>query len=76
MPLGNWGHQQYLAGDSGFCRHQMFDWCERNNVYYITGIAGNSCLEEILKPTINEAGRLFCRDSEKAAPFCRIYVQS
>lgn len=58
-----------FRGDSGFCRHQMFDWCERNNVYYITDIAGNSCLEEILKQTINEAERLFAETQEKQRLF-------
>ena len=28
-----------LRADSGFCRHQMLSWCERNEVGYIVGIA-------------------------------------
>jgi hypothetical protein len=35
-----------FRGDSGFCRHRMFDWCERNDVFYIVGIAKNSRLLE------------------------------
>lgn len=34
-----------FRGDSGFCRHRMFDWCERNDVRYIVGLARNAVLE-------------------------------
>ena len=34
-----------FRGDSGFCRHRMFDWCERNGVRYIVGLARNRVLE-------------------------------
>ena len=34
-----------FRGDSGFCRHRMFDWCERNDVRYIVGLARNRVLE-------------------------------
>ena len=34
-----------FRGDSGFCRHRMFDWCERNDVHYIVGLARNAVLE-------------------------------
>jgi hypothetical protein len=36
-----------FRGDSGFCRHKMFDWCEKNNVKYIVGIPGNKVLNEL-----------------------------
>ena len=34
-----------FRGDSGFCRHRMFDWCERNDVQYVVGLARNAVLE-------------------------------
>ena len=34
-----------FRGDSGFCRHRMFDWCERHDVGYIVGLARNQVLE-------------------------------
>ena len=34
-----------FRGDSGFCRHRMLDWCDRNNVRYIVGLARNAVLE-------------------------------
>jgi hypothetical protein len=31
-----------FRGDSGFCRHRMFDWCEKNDVdYIVTNIEGD-----------------------------------
>lgn len=33
-----------LRGDSGFCRHKMFNWCDRNRVDYVVGIAKNAIL--------------------------------
>lgn len=58
-----------FRGDSGFCRHEMFDWCERKNVYYITGTAGNVCLKRIIKPTMDEAEKLFKETNEKQRLF-------
>lgn len=58
-----------FRGDSGFCRHHMFNWCEKNSVYYITGIAGNKCLEQLLKPTMNDAEKLFAETQEKQRLF-------
>ena len=34
-----------FRGDSGFCRHRMLDWCDRNGVRYIVGLARNAVLE-------------------------------
>ena len=34
-----------FRGDSGFCRHRMLEWCDRNGVRYIVGLARNAVLE-------------------------------
>ena len=34
-----------VRGDSAFCRHRMLNWCERNDVRYIVGLARNAVLE-------------------------------
>lgn len=34
-----------FRGDGGFCRHRMFEWCEKNDVSYITGIGRNDRLQ-------------------------------
>lgn len=44
-----------FRGDSGFCRHHMLNWCDRNNVSYIVGIAKNSRLNDLAEPWLLEA---------------------
>jgi hypothetical protein len=34
-----------LRGDSGFCRHRVMNWCERNHVHYLLGLARNAVLQ-------------------------------
>jgi len=36
-----------FRGDSGFCRHEMFNWCEKHDVKYIAGIAGNAVVKQL-----------------------------
>jgi hypothetical protein len=36
-----------FRADSGFCRHLMMDWCDKNNIEYIIGIARNPRLESM-----------------------------
>ena len=48
-----------FRGDSGFCRHKMFDWCESNKVQYIVGIAKNNRLSEGAKDIIELSRQLY-----------------
>ena len=36
-----------FRGDSGFCRHRILGWCERNQVKYLVGLGRNKRLESI-----------------------------
>lgn len=36
-----------FRGDGGFCRHQMFSWCERNRVSYCVGLPKNQRLNHL-----------------------------
>jgi hypothetical protein len=58
-----------FRGDSGFCRHQIFDWAEKNNVFYITGIAQNAILKKLLQPLMLEAANKFNHTKEKQRLF-------
>lgn len=42
--------QIIFRGDSGFCRQLILNWCERNNVDYLVGIARNPRLESMVAP--------------------------
>lgn len=58
-----------FRGDTGFCRHEMFNWCDRNNIYYITGIASNNRLLNELKPAMDKAKNKFIETQEKQRIF-------
>lgn len=58
-----------FRGDSGFCRHQMFDWCDKKNVGYITGLACNSRLKALIKPTMKKAIKAFFKKEKKQRLF-------
>ena len=61
-----------FRGDSGFCRHTMFDWCEKNGIFYIVGIAQNNRLVEQSRSLICKAERLFQATGEKQRVFGQI----
>jgi hypothetical protein len=44
-----------FRGDSGFCRHKMLDWCGKNNVGYIVGLAKNQRLNKMAQPWLEQA---------------------
>jgi hypothetical protein len=54
-----------FRGDSGFCRIGMINWCDRNNVKYIVGIARNKVLERMLYPVMEAARSAFKYSNQK-----------
>ncbi len=48
-----------IRGDSGFCRDWLMSWCERNDVYYVLGLAKNARLKRALGDALQEARSLF-----------------
>lgn len=58
-----------FRGDSGCCRHQMLNWCDRHNVSYIVGMAKNSRLNDFAEPWILEAAVGFLCSQEKQRLF-------
>ena len=43
-----------FRGDSGFCRHRLMNWCERNNVHYLLGLARNPVLQRNAAPWLTQ----------------------
>jgi hypothetical protein len=54
-----------FRGDSGFCRHKMLEWCDRQGVFYIVGIPRNQRLEKLLAPTLDKAQQAFNASQKK-----------
>ena len=50
-----------FRGDSGFCRHKMFNWCERHGVQYICGIPQNNRLRLMIAKARKAAEAAFER---------------
>lgn len=58
-----------FRGDSGFCRHQMLNWCDRHNVSYIVGMAKNSRLNDLAESWLLEAAVGYLCSQEKQRLF-------
>ena len=43
----------------------MMNWCDKNNIDYIIGIARNSRLEELAAPLMTKAASEYEKDGEK-----------
>ena len=65
-----WSDAQIIfRGDSGFCRHKMLEWCDRQGVFYIVGIPRNQRLVKLLAPTLDKAQQAFNASQEKQREF-------
>jgi hypothetical protein len=65
-----------FRGDGGFCRHRMLDWCERNDVGYIVGLAGNKVLEKASLMTQAKAAVLYDQTNEDQRHFSEFTYQA
>ena len=46
-----------VRGDSGFCREDIMDWCERNGVDYVLGLARNDRLARRIDKALRKSRR-------------------
>jgi len=58
-----------LRADSGFCRHRMLAWCERNGVGYIVGLAKNARLDKDAEMWMGWAEAAYRHGGEKQRLF-------
>ena len=58
-----------LRADSGFCRHKMLSWCERNGVGYIVGLAQNKRLNREAQSSMARAEAIYAQSGEKQRLF-------
>jgi hypothetical protein len=58
-----------IRGDSGFCRDAIMDWCERENVGFILGLAKNPRLTQLLEAEMQMAKELFEKTGEASRVF-------
>lgn len=58
-----------FRGDSGFCRHWILGWCERNAVEYIVGLARNKRLQVLSETLSTHAAQAFEETGDKQRLF-------
>ncbi len=65
-----------FRGDCAFSRKRILYWCERNNVDYVVGIAGNNNLQKLAKSLVNKAEQGFKETNEKQRLFGEFQYQA
>ncbi len=68
--------QILLRGDSHFSTPEVHDWCENNQVYYVLGQTGNSRLQALGKPLLEQAQALYKDTNEKVRLFTSFLYQA
>lgn len=58
-----------FRGDSGFCRWRILNWCERNRVDYIVGLAQNNRLNQLNATSMRFAEKMYRDLNEKQRIF-------
>jgi len=58
-----------FRGDGAFCRHNMFNWCERNDINYITAIPANKRIIKHGQKFVDEAKKAFNKKNRKQRVF-------
>lgn len=62
-----------FRADSGFCRHLMMNWCDKNNIGYIIGIAKNRRIEKQVEPLIKQAEVQFEKEGKEQRLFSDLW---
>ncbi len=71
-----WPHVRIIfRADSGFCRQTLLNWCDRQNVYYIVGIARNKVLEKRLSPLMALSKEQFEISKQKQRFFTGVHLR-
>ena len=58
-----------FRGDSGFCRHKLHKWCEKNNIFYITGLPSNKVLKRRSYKNYKKSAKKYILSGESQQTF-------
>ena len=70
------GVQIIVRADSGFCRDELMDWCERNQVDYVLGVSRNTRLERRIAKALQKARGRFAVTGEATRTFVEFYYRT
>jgi hypothetical protein len=62
-----------LRADSGFCRHRMLGWCERQDIGYIVGLAKNARLNKDAETTMGQAEAAYRQSGQTQRLFAELH---
>jgi len=65
-----------VRADSGFCRDELMDWCERNQVDYVLGVARNERLEKRIGKALKKAHGRFAVTGQAARTFVEFWYRT
>ena len=65
-----------LRGDSGFCRQDLMEWSEANDVRYVFGLARNKRLTRIIGAELNQAKQEWMTTGKPARIFADFTYQT
>ncbi len=65
-----------VRADSGFCRENILNWCETNNVDYIIGLAKNKRLNKKISKQVYATKKKFEKTGKSARVFTWFYYQT
>jgi hypothetical protein len=65
-----------VRGDSGFCRDAIMDWCERQRIDYVFGLAKNARLLKDIKEELKAAEAESAKTGEMARIFKNLRYQT
>ena len=65
-----------IRGDSGFCREEIMNWCEVNDVHFVLGLAKNQRLIAYIASELQEAKERFEETGQPARVFADFSYQT
>jgi hypothetical protein len=65
-----------VRADAGFCREELMDWCEHNQVDYVLGVSRNPRLERRIGKALQKARGRFAVTGEAARTFVEFYYRT
>lgn len=65
-----------FRADAGFCRDELLDWCEQNDVEYIVGFSKNSLIMDHCKDVTEKVKNQFEEKSQKQKHFTSFNYQA
>jgi hypothetical protein len=66
----------WLRGDCGFCREELMNWCERQGIGYIFGLAQNARLKKQIEPEMAQAQERYQETQAPARVFSEFFYST